>query len=483
MIEALKHRGPDSNGKYISKECLVGHLRLSIIDTAKGRQPIYNEDKTKAIVANGEIYNYKKIKKSLIKNHLFRTGSDVEAILHLYEDVGTNVVRYLDGMYAFCIIDGNDLFIARDGVGIKPLYYLIEQNKKKFCFSSELKNMNLLEGNVKEFPPGTWYHTRYGFRRFYQTPQYQPKQGSVLEYIRILRKTLHESVKKRLMSEVPVGAFLSGGLDSSIIAALASKEKHNLNTFSVGFKESPDLQKAREVAQHIGSKHHEYILNHKEVREELPNIIYYLESYDQDLVRSAIPCYFVSKLASKYVKVILTGEGADELFAGYDYFKSIQDKEKLAREMTRTINTLHNINLQRVDRMTMAHSIEGRVPFLDREMIRIAQTIPISLKSRGNPSIEKWILRKAFEDILPKNIVWRKKEQFDKGSGSTDTLSDIISPECDFDVDKYKKEHQAASLQTKEECYYHQLFLKKFPIPQQIYQNIGRWSIRPEIFG
>jgi asparagine synthase (glutamine-hydrolysing) len=283
------------------------------------------------------------------------------------------------------------------------------------------------------------------------------------------------------MSDVPVGAFLSGGVDSSIIAAVAKQHMKELHTFTVGVEGSRDLEAARVVARHIGSIHHEYILTPEEVFFQLPNIIYYLESFDQDLVRSAIPCFFTSRLAAEHVKVILTGEGADELFAGYAYYKGISKPEILHEELRRSVNSLHNINLQRVDRMTMAHSIEGRVPFLDLEMIRLGQLIPGELKQPLEDRPEKWLLRKAFEDLLPSEILWREKEQFDEGSGTVDLLGPAISGVMGAgEAVKYGRRHPEDNLRSAEECHFHRVFMDVYEDPQPILSNVGRWAERPD---
>ncbi len=481
MMNGLCHRGPDAAGIYNSSAGALGHRRLSIMDPEHGNQPIYSEDNTKAIIANGEIYNFPILYEELSKRHLFSTRNDSEAILHLYEEHGVDVVNYLDGMFAFCIADGESIFLARDHIGIKPIYYMIDE-EGTFYFSSELKSMSILKGDIREFPPGTWYHSDIGLKSFYQVPDLSPQDAPYEYHVETLRKTVEDSVVKRLMSDVPLGAFLSGGLDSSIIAAIARKHINSLHTFSVGIDGSRDLEFARIAAKHIDSIHHEYRITEEEVLERLPGIIFHLESFDQDLVRSAIPCYFTSRLASDFVKVVLTGEGSDELFGGYAYYRDISDEAILHRELRRSVSSLHNINLQRVDRMTMAHSIEGRVPFLDVKMIELGQIIPTKWKLFGNPPVEKWILRKAFEDLLPRAITWREKEQFDEGSGTVDLLSKVIerivTPE---QAEAYRQTHPSVFLRSSEECYYHQIFSDVFSNHKYILKNIGRWSERPDL--
>jgi asparagine synthase (glutamine-hydrolysing) len=473
MMKDLGHRGPDDRGVFLSPEGsgVLGHTRLSIMDPEKGRQPLFSEDRSKAIVANGEIYNFPQLLPELSKRHSFGTKNDSEAIVHLYEEHGTDTVARLDGMYAFLIADGADLFAARDPIGIKPLYYGEKGNS--LLFASEIKALSRHCDTVNEFPPGTRYRSGRGFETFYSVPELSPEDLSVDECLRRIRETVERSVVKRLMSDVPVGAFLSGGLDSSIIAAVARKHLTELHTFSVGVEGSSDLEAARVVARHIDSIHHEYLLTEREIREKLPEIIYYLESFDQDLVRSAIPCYFTSRLAAEHVKVILTGEGADELYAGYTYYKDIKDPGVLNRELKRSVSSLHNINLQRVDRMTMAHSIEGRVPFLDLESISLGQRIPPELKLSGDNRIEKWVLRKAFEDLLPKEIAWRVKEQFDEGSG--------VAALQERSGKNGGESHDTGGIRVRsaEEASYLDIFRNVFAQSEIILATVARWAERP----
>ncbi|MGD2080485.1 MAG: asparagine synthase B [Nitrospirota bacterium] len=478
MMRRMVHRGPDAEGMHVCDQGVLGHRRLSIMDPRGGNQPIYNEDRSKAVIANGEIYNFPKLRSQLEGVHTFATRSDTEAIVHLFEDVGSGVAERLDGMFAFAVADGDDIMIARDPIGIKSLYY--GRCGEKFMFASELKALAPYCENIEEFPPGAVYHSREGLKTFYTVPDLWPEDRPADELIAEIRKTLEESVVKRLMSDVPLGAFLSGGLDSSIICAIARKHLPELHTFSVGVEGSRDLRSARMLSEYLDTVHHEYILTEEEIKEKLPHIIYHLESFDQDLVRSAFPCYFTSKIAAEEVKVILTGEGADELFAGYTYYKGIPDEHVLHEELRRSVASLHNINLQRVDRMTMAHSIEGRVPFLDLRMIELGQKVPARYKLVGEPPVEKWILRKAFEDLLPEEIVWRKKEQFDEGSGSAELLEETLSKMMtEEEAEAYRLKFPETSLRSPEECHYHKLFMEVFENPEAVLRNVGRWAERP----
>ena len=480
MMELVKHRGPDAEGMYVSPHGpgVLGHRRLSIMDPHGGDQPIYNENRNMAVIANGEIYNFPQLRPQLATQHELTSTSDSEAILHLYEDHGSSVVQHLDGMYAFVIAAEDKLYAARDPIGIKPLYFA--ERGSALLFASELKAFPSSCNKVTEFPPGTFFHSDHGFSTFYSVPRNSSQTASVDYYTTRIRETLEKAVVKRLMSDVPLGAFLSGGLDSSIIAALARKHLGRFHTFSVGIEGSRDLEAARIVSEHLDTIHHEYVFGEAEVRQKLPEIIYYLESFDQDLVRSGIPCFFTSRLAADYVKVILTGEGADELFGGYTYYKSIGNNESLHEELRRSVSSLHNVNLQRVDRMTMAHAIEGRVPFLDVSVIRLGQLVPPELKLVGSPVTEKWILRKAFEDLLPDEIVWRTKEQFDEGSGTVDLLKRLVAESMtEKEFHQYRALHSEAKLRSAEECLYHRFFTDAYANPGAVLANVARWAERP----
>ncbi|GBD00255.1 Asparagine synthetase B [glutamine-hydrolyzing] [bacterium HR17] len=484
MVRLLSHRGPDGKGVAVLSKTALAHCRLSIIDPAGGHQPLFNEDKSCAVIANGEIYNHGRLRQSLAARHQFRTLSDSEVLVHLYEEHGVNMVSLLDGMFAFAVTDGERLLVARDHIGIKPLYCGVrkEGGRRLLLFASEMKALAPFVDAIYELPPGSYYDTETGWRRYYMVPDPPLSNKSIESWVREVRTTLERSVVKQLMSDVPLGVFLSGGLDSAIIAAIAKRHMSTLHTFTVGIEGSHDLEAARLVARHIGSEHHEYIFTPQEVLRHLTQIIYHLESFDQDVVRSAIPTYFCSRLASDWVKVVLCGEGADELFAGYRYYKSISDPASLHKELRRSLMTLHNINLQRVDRMTMAHGLEGRVPFLDKEMIALALKIPPRLKlprTDKGQLVEKWLLRIAFEDLLPKNIVWRTKEQFDEGSGTVQLLADIVRESVkDWDVHRYAAQYAPLRLQSPEECLYHRIFTEVFERSQLMVPSIGRWSQR-----
>ncbi len=482
LMKGIVHRGPDGEGMHVQLNGVLGHRRLAIMDPAGGAQPLYGESRGRAIVANGEIYNFPLLREDLVQRHTFATMSDTEAVLHLFEERGVETPRALKGMFAFAICDDDHLFLARDPIGIKPLYYgrgFDSNGAPVTAFASEMKSLADWIDELYEFPPGNYFDSRVGFVPYYQVPSSSPVERTVEEHVAVVRRGLEEAVSSHLMSDVPVGAFLSGGLDSSVVAAIARHHVSELHTFSVGLPGSRDIEAARRVADHIGSIHHEYLMNPAEVVEKLPEIVHALESFDQDLVRSAIPTYFCSRLAADYVKVILTGEGADELFAGYEYHKDLTDPSALHRELCRSVSTLHNINLQRVDRLTMVHSLEGRVPFLDTDFIAVALSVPPELKiapMSGGRQIEKWVLRQACEDLLPADIVWRTKEQFDEGSGTIEILDGALEPLLrNGDLKAYRRSLQEP-VRSSEEALYHQMLCDGYARPEMILRNVARWT-------
>jgi len=475
MLNRLSHRGPDDRGIHIGNNIALGQTRLSIIDVAGGRQPIFAEDGRECVICNGEIYNHLALRRKLLQ-HQFRTNSDSEVIVHLFEELGEGSVSQLDGMFAFVLHDGQDILVARDPLGIKPLY----QGRRDGClfFASELKALDGVVDSIQEFPPGHYYHSKRGLVQYYRFPQTDCGNGDVDEICKTLQEKLNRAVQKRWMSDVPLGCFLSGGIDSSLIAAISKRNFDHLDTFSVGLGEdATDPPYARAVAKFLGTGHHEYTYTRKEVLETLPEVIYHLESFDPALVRSAIPCYFVSRLAKDYVKVILTGEGADEVFAGYHYFKRYRRKDEVYKESVRILTGLHNLNLQRVDRSTMAHSIEGRVPFLDVDFVEYTMSIDPELKLAGKGRrIEKWLLRHAFVDYLPAEVVWRPKMEFSAGCGSERLLTDFLENEItDAEFERERRRFSHVQISSKEELYYFRIFRSLFSTDVDI-EAIGRWK-------
>jgi asparagine synthase (glutamine-hydrolysing) len=442
MIDKIAHRGPDAVevARLPGSPVIMAHCRLAIIGPEDGRQPIYQTGDL--LVANGEIYNHEDLR-AILGESAFETASDSETILHLFRSGQSRWITRLDGMFAFVLATRDRIIAARDSLGIKPLY--LARLGEGHVFASELKAFDgmPLDG-IETIPPGSLFDSRDGFRAWYRIPHGAARPEDDLDVDQIaceLRLVLEEAVAKWMVADVEVGSFLSGGLDSSIVAAIAQKVlkqagKGPLKTFSVGTPGSPDLLAARAVADHIGSNHLEYAFSAQDLADNLSHVIYHLESADVDLVRSAIPTLFAARLAREHVKAVLTGEGADELFAGYAYHHEyVDDPRALADELTRSLGTMHNINLQRVDRVTMAESLEARTPFLDRELIDFAQSIPATLKLRRTDpdavestgaTTEKWILRKATADLLPPDLIWRKKAQFDEGSGTVDALGDAL---------------------------------------------------------
>ncbi len=486
MLDTLDHRGPDDRGLHSYRDRVFGHTRLSIVDVAKGHQPILANGGSQGIICNGEIYNFKKLKRSLSSEHSFKTNSDTEVILHLYREKGADCVKDLDGMFAFAAFDDEDFILARDPIGIKPLYY--GRKNGSLYFSSELGAMSFAGlDEVHEFPAGNYYTPDEGFVPYYKVPKIQDHLlTDIDETCELIRETFIDAVKKRLLAdpEVPVGSFLSGGLDSSLVAAIAAEEIPNLHTFVVGMEDeagevSDDIKAARIAAEHIGSTHHELLFTEEEYYEALPTVIQKLESYDPSLVRCAIPCYFTCKLAAEHVTVVLTGEGADELFTGYHYMKHFPF-DKLNLEARRCIGNLHNINLQRADRMGMLFSLELRVPFLDVAMVDLAMKIPPELKIRehAGAKIEKWILRKAFEntDYLPEEILWRYKVQYTQGAGC-ESLGEKMADKAmsDEEYARVKAENPEAVLNSKEAAYYYKIF-RGFHPQDSILGSIGIWT-------
>ena len=432
MLTALQHRGPDGSGIEVDAGCTLGHARLAIIDVAGGRQPIRSEHYT--ITFNGEIYNFQELRQNHLAADTLHTRTDTEVLLHLYQRYGPRCVELLDGMFACAIVGADGLFLARDPIGIKPLY--TAHRGEVLYFASEIKALKEVAVDIREFPPGHWYHSRLGLKRYYTVGQdLSDLDGNMVQELTrfehetqvlpVIVHTLRAAVQKRLMSDVPLGISLSGGLDSSIVAWLARDGLDRVETFAVGVDGSTDLTAAREVAQFLGTHHHERVYDQQAMLRVLPQVLHYLESFDPALVRSAIPNYFLAQLSAEYVKVFLTGEGADELYAGYDYLARFEEPDALHAELVHIVGALHNTNLQRADRMSMAHGLEARVPFLDVRSIALALGLPALWKLRGEGRPAKALLRRAFADALPAHIVNRPKEKFSQGAGSADLIAQL----------------------------------------------------------
>ena len=482
MIAKIAHRGPDATQviRLEGAPVVMAHCRLSIIGPQDGAQPILQG--TDMLIVNGEIYNHADLR-AILGEDIFQTASDSETILHLFRSKAARWVDRLDGMFAFVLATPDRIVAARDPLGIKPLY--MARIGAGLALASELKAFDGLGlTSIEAVPPGTLYDSRDGWRQWYRMPQGAAQVEPDLDVdatARELRLVIETAVAKWMVADVEVGSFLSGGLDSSIIAAIAQRQlqeagKAPLKTFAVGTVGSRDLIAAKAVAAHIGSDHSEYVFTADDLVKKLAHVIYHLESADIDLVRSAIPTLFAARLARRQVKAVLTGEGADELFAGYTYQHAyVDDPRALADELTRSLGTMHNINLQRVDRISMAESLEGRTPFLDRDLIDFAQSIPAALKLRRTdpdvtestgPTTEKWLLRKACVDLLPESLVWRKKAQFDEGSGTIAVLQEALQTLTGRtgEIDR-----------AQEGALYEKILRERFIDSDLILANAGRW--------
>ena len=463
-IEKLRHRGPDGSGVVSGPHFKFGHTRLAIIDVSGGVQPMSNSNGTVCIVYNGEVYNFRSLRAELEKEYEFKTNSDTEVILHLYEKEGPAGLTRLDGMFALAIVDmrGRDarLILARDPLGIKPLY--IKTNDQYLFFASELKAFDSIT-DVIEFPPGHIFIVDEGYHAYYKIPADCRNDLNWKDTLSEIRMRLIKAVVKRLMSDVPLGSFLSGGLDSSLITALMKLGREKFHTFSVTLEKSSDRHYAQLAAKYLDTMHHEIVVTPGEIWEALPKVIFHLESFDQSLVRSAVANYFLAKAAAEEVKVVLTGEGADELFAGYEYLERFREPGDLHRELWDITNALHNTNLQRVDRLTMAHGLEARVPFLDTEVIDLAMGIPPDFKRNTMDGITKWCLREAFRDdgLLPDEIIGRDKEKFAEGSGFARILQQMVM-EKTSDAGYIRELERKTPLRSREEYYYFDIFCSHF---------------------
>jgi asparagine synthase (glutamine-hydrolysing) len=472
MLEKLKHRGPDRSAVLTADNIIIGCTSMEA--PFAGDQPIRSQDGTRAIVCDGEIYNHRILRRKLKKDDSFETDSDAETVSRLYEEMGTDCVKHLDGMFSFVIQDREDIFAARDPLGIKPLYY--GSNNGNLYFASEIKALvNFVEA-VREFPPGHWYHSKNWFSQYSRIINEPPTIDDANAAIPEIRKRLRRSVQKRLIPGMKTGALLSGGVDSTVICSLVAEELGEIPTFSVGMEDSEDLKHARIASRYIGTKYHERVYGLDQVLRVLPKVIYYLESFDAPLVRSAICNFLASDIARKHVDAVLIGEGGDELFGGYHHIKRfVGARERLQQELSKGLLGLHNIGFQRVDRMNSAHSIVVRAPFFDMSLVNLSLNITPELKIYGDKRIEKWILRKAFEDELPEEIAWRRKKQFAYGCGSDDLLTRYAEREVsDEAFAATRRDHPEAGLTGKEELLYFDIFQQFFG-QASVISTVGRW--------
>jgi asparagine synthase (glutamine-hydrolysing) len=484
MLERLVHRGPDDQGEISFAGGWLGHCRLAIVDVDGGHQPLSSCEGGRWLVGNGEIYNHESVRRQL-GDEPYETRSDNEVALRLLERRGPEALGELEGMYALlsATADGGSFVAARDPVGIKPLYWA--RRGPEVRFASELSAFDPhWRTAVEAFPPGYYWSPERGLRRFAEAvppaaaaadPRPAPTPDDLVE----TRETIVEAVHRQMMGDVPVGVFLSGGLDSTLIAAIAARHcaerGERLNTFAVGTEGSPDILAARQAAEYLGTDHHERLYTAEEALAAVVPVVHAIEHFDPSLVRSAVPNYLLAEMTSRHVKVVLTGEGADELFAGYSYFRGFSDPDELNEELVRTVRGLHNLNLQRCDRVTMAHGLEARVPFLDRQVIALALRLPAQWKVSGPGVPEKRLLRQAFTGWLPDELLWREKSQFGDGSGAASVLTRVV--ERDITEAELADEADALDppLRTREELAYFRIWRDRLQgvRPEK---NIGRFA-------
>ncbi|MBL0048362.1 MAG: asparagine synthase B [Bacteroidetes bacterium] len=484
MSKKIRHRGPDWSGVYCGDKVIFSHERLAIVDPQSGGQPLYSKDKKLVLAVNGEIYNHQELKKDL-SDYEFLTHSDCEVILALYRKKGINFIEDLNGIFAFALYDSetDSYLIARDHMGIIPLYMGWDKSGN-FYVASELKALEGVCNKIQEFLPGHYLYSKEGqeLKKWYTRDwmQFENVKDNVTD-ISQLRSALEAAVHRQLMSDVPYGVLLSGGLDSSIISAITKKYAANriesgdtqqawypqLHSFAVGLVGSPDLAAARKVAEHIGSVHHEINFTIQEGLDAIRDVIYHLETYDVTTVRASTPMYLLARvIKSMGIKMVLSGEGADELFGGYLYFHKAPNAQAFHEETVRKLSKLHLYDCLRANKSLAAWGIEGRVPFLDKEFMDVAMRLNPKDKMAGNGKMEKWVLRKAFEDYLPESIAWRQKEQFSDGVGYS--WIDTLKATAAFEVSDEQLANASFRFpvhppMSKEEYRYRSIFSELFP--------------------
>jgi asparagine synthase (glutamine-hydrolysing) len=481
----LRHRGPDWSGIYANDKAILVHERLSIVDTENGAQPLYSHDKSLVLAVNGEIYNHKALAEQHSPDYQFNTGSDCEIIIPMFEKHGTSFVDKLQGMFAFCLYNAQDnsYIIARDHIGIIPLYtgYDAEGN---FYVASEMKALMPICKTVAEFPPGHVLDSRVGKIEKYYNRNWQ-KYSAIKDNNTSkekLREALEESVKSHLMTDVPYGVLLSGGLDSSLISAITQKfasrrvDDNDLaeawwpkvHSFACGLEGSPDLIAAQTVADSIGTIHHSVVFTEQEGIDALKEVIYHLETYDVTTIRASTPMYLMArKIKAMGIKMVLSGEGADEIFGGYLYFHKAPNAEEFHQELLRKLEKLHMFDCLRANKSMSAWGIEARVPFLDKSFLDVAMRINPEDKMCGNGKMEKAILRSSFEGYLPKEILWRQKEQFSDGVGYSwiDGLKQHVEAQVtDQQLASAQFKFPVNTPDTKEAYFYREMFEEHFPL-------------------
>jgi len=484
MSKTIRHRGPDWSGIYSDDKAIMAHERLAIVDPASGKQPLFSPDKKLVLAANGEIYNHRELRKQFDGKYDFQTQSDCEVILALYQEKGVDFVDEMNGIFGFTIYDTekDEYFIARDHMGIIPLYIGWDQNGT-FYVASELKALEGVCTKIELFPPGHYMSSKDGeFVKWWNRDwrEYDNVKDNETSIVKV-KEALEAAVKRQLMSDVPYGVLLSGGLDSSVTSAIAKKYAQlrvesddkqaawypQLHSFSVGLEGSPDLAAAQKVADHIGTVHHEIKFTIQEGLDAIKDVIYNIETYDITTIRSSTPMYLMARvIKSMGIKMVLSGEGADEIFGGYLYFHKAPNAKEFHEETVRKIDKLHMYDCLRANKSLAAWGIEGRVPFLDKEFMDVAMSLNPQDKMINGERMEKWIIRKAFEDMLPESVAWRQKEQFSDGVGYSwiDTLKEIVNKEVsDEQMENAKYRFPIQTPQNKEEFYYRSIFEEHFP--------------------
>ncbi|WP_321519268.1 asparagine synthase B [uncultured Bacteroides sp.] len=484
MAQKIRHRGPDWSGIYCGGSAILAHERLSIVDPQSGGQPLYSPDGKVVLAVNGEIYNHLDIRKKFEGKYQFQTGSDCEVILALYREKGINFLEDLSGIFAFALYDSekDEYLIARDPIGVIPLYIGHDKDGKLY-FASELKALEGFCESYEPFLPGHYLYSKEGeMKRWYTRDwmEYDAVKDNEA-HCSDVHDALEDAVQRQLMSDVPYGVLLSGGLDSSVISAVAKKYAAKrvetggqseawwpqLHSFAVGLKDAPDLSKAKEVADHIGTIHHEINYTVQEGLDAIRDVIYFIETYDVTTVRASTPMYLLARvIKSMGIKMVLSGEGADEIFGGYLYFHKAPNAKAFHEETVRKISKLHLYDCLRANKSLSAWGVEGRVPFLDKEFMDVAMRLNPESKMAPGKVIEKKILREAFADMLPESVAWRQKEQFSDGVGYNwiDSLKALTSGRVsDEDMAHAAERFPVNPPMNKEEYYYRSIFEEHFP--------------------
>ena len=494
MAKRIRHRGPDWSGIYCGGSAILAHERLSIVDPQSGGQPLFSPDRKQILAVNGEIYNHRDIRADFAGKYEFQTGSDCEVILALYREYGIDFIEKLSGIFAFALYDEerDEFLIARDPIGVIPLYIGRDADGKVYC-ASELKALEGMCDEYEPFLPGHYYWSREGKMQKWYKRDWTEYEAVKDRYTSMsadeaykaqvddVRTALEDAVKRQLMSDVPYGVLLSGGLDSSVISAVAKQfaDKRvetdgkqdawwpQLHSFAVGLKGAPDLEKARLVAEHIGTVHHEINYTIQEGLDAIRDVIYYIETYDVTTVRASTPMYLLARvIKSMGIKMVLSGEGADEVFGGYLYFHKAPDARAFHEETVRKLSKLHLYDCLRANKSLSAWGVEGRVPFLDKEFLDVAMCLNPAVKMCPGKEIEKKVVRDAFSSLLPQEVAWRQKEQFSDGVGYSwiDTLKAITSEAVSDEQMAHAAERFPINPpQNKEEYYYRSIFEEHFP--------------------